>query len=452
MTRSMVLMLAVALSMDGFIDAAETRPNVVLILADDFGRELLSAYGGKSYDTPHLDRLSQSGMTFETCYATPLCSPSRVELMTSQYSFRSYSTWGEIDRDADTFVRRIHAAGYQTFMAGKWHMSGWDEQPKGVTAAGFDRHCSYDYAQVLEDSKSNGGNQYWGGRIYRDGHPDRLQGYGGDDFTNFLCDAIQQRDEARPFFAYLGLNLLHRPFFPTPDHANAPAVNESPPAEWLGPVGSADNFPSMVVYVDKLVGRIINTLEQAGLSDNTIVIFTSDNGTDNVHEAKTVRSSYLDREVAGGKYFPTELGLNVPLIVKWPGVVNENIRTTALCDFTDIGATICDVANVAPPTATDGQSLARLLAGDTQTHKPFIYSWGNYERSSRRYKDPANNLERIFDVIRGPRWKWISKGKLYDLDADWFEESAVPVSDSREIRNELKQRRDELRATQPILW
>lgn len=452
MSRSMLLVLVIASSSITSIDAADGRPNVVLILADDFGRELLSAYGGTSYKTPHLDRLSRSGMTFETCYATPLCSPSRVELMTSQYSFRSYSLWGEIDRDADTFVRRIRDAGYQTFMAGKWHMSGWDEQPKGVTGAGFDRYCSYDYAQVLEDSKSNGGNQYWGGRIYRDGEHNRLRDYGGDVFTDFVCDAVRQCDQDRPFFAYLGLNLLHRPFFPTPDHPSAPAGGESPPAEWLGHVGNAENFPAMVGYADKLVGRIVAMLEQSGLSENTIVIFTSDNGTDNVHEAKTVRSRYRDREVTGGKYFPTELGLNVPLIVKWPGVVSKNTRTSALCDFTDIGATICDAANVKPPTATDGKSLIPLLAGNATTHKPFLYSWGNYERSSRRYKDPANNLNKIFDVIRGPRWKWVSKGKLYDLDSDWFEESAVPLESSRGIRADFKKQRDVLRSSDPKRW
>lgn len=432
--------------------ADDQRPNVVLILADDFGRELLPIYGGASYKTPALDQLSADGLTFETCYATPLCAPSRVELITSQYSFRSYESWGEIDRNADTFVRRVREAGYQTFLAGKWHMSGWDKQPLGVRVAGFERHCSYDYAAMLAGSFEGDGNRFWGGQIIEDGQTKQLDRYGDDVFTDYLCDRIRGRDPQRPFFAFLPLNLLHRPFHPPPPTDSGGKIDGPIPDEWLGPVGEAENFPAMVAYTDHLVQRICDLLDDLELGDNTLLIFTADNGTDNVHEAKTVRSAYREREVAGGKYFPTELGLNVPLLIRWPATVEAGRRTAALVDFTDLGATICDLAGASQVNDTDGRTLGPLLTGDVDHHKDMLFSWGNYERSSRRYKAPAENQEKLFDVIRGPRWKWVSRGQIYDLESDGFEERPVPPAKSRAQRKKMKSFRDELRNSDPKRW
>ena len=439
---------------------AAERPNIVLILADDFGRELLPVYGGTSYDTPNIDRLSREGLTFTTCYATPLCAPSRVELMTSQYGFRSYTAWGEIDRGADTFVRRLRGAGYLTAMGGKWHLGGWGERPRGVTAAGFERYCSYDYAAVLAASFAGGGNQYWGGAVVRDGEPGRLDRYGPDAFTGFVLDAIRARAtdagaEDRPFFAYLPLDLLHRPFMPTPAHPDAPAPGEPPPADWTGAVGSAEHFPAMLAHADRLVGRVLDTLDELGLADDTLVIFTSDNGTDNVHEAKTVRSDYQGRSVAGGKYFPTELGLNVPLVVRWPGRVEAGRVTDAVADFTDLGVTLCDLAGVAPPAHADGRSLLPVFAGEEPAAKPAVYSWGNFDHSSRRYKEPAKYADRLLDVVRGPRWKLYSDGRLIDLPADRFEQRPVPPGTdpaADAARTTLTRFREQLRRSEPRRW
>lgn len=443
--------LLLGLVLFGSISYAADRPNIVLILADDFGRELLSAYGGSSYETPNLDRLSREGMTFETCYATPLCSPSRVELMTAQYSFRTYTEWGQIDRDDETFVQRLRDAGYETLVAGKWHIGGWDETPLGVEVAGFNRHCSYDYARVLVESRTFQGNQYWGGSIFRDGDKEKLKSYGPDTFAGFLADHIECSDHSKPFFAYYGMNLLHRPFMPTPDHPDAPKPGEDPPEQWKGVTGETKNFDAMVRYADKMVGRLMDALDTAGVSDNTVLIFTADNGTDNSGEAAEVRSEYRGRIIRGSKYYPTEMGLNVPLIVHWPKVVPAGSTTNALVDFTDLGATCIDIAKAKPLTQTDGQSLVPLMTGQANEHKPFVYSFGNYERSSRRYKDPASNLDGLFDVIRGPRWKWVSRGELYDLDSDWFEDWPNPngaAADRKRLTETLRQ----LRSTKPARW
>ena len=424
----------------------------MLIVADDFGRELMASYGGETFDLPTLD--GDGWVRFETCYATPLCSPSRVELISARYPFRSYHAWGELARDQPTFVRHLRDAGYRTVAAGKWHMGGWGDDEPGIVAAGFESHCSYDYAGVLAASFEDGGNQYWGGEIITDGVRSPLTEYGPDRFARFVTDAIAARpSDGRPLFAYYGINLCHRPFMPTSAHPDAPPAGQPPPRKWMGHKGDAEHFPAMVRHVDAIVGRILDAIDAAGVADDTVVVFTSDNGTDNVHEAKTVRTDYLGRSVEGGKYFPTELGLNVPLLWRWPGTFPPR-RTAALTDFTDIGATLCAIAGAEPVPQSDGRDLRSVLRGESDAGKAHLWSFGNFERSSRRYKQPAEWVPkgRLFDVVRGDRWKWVSRGQLYDLDADWFEESPVRPPTSREHRERLKAFNAALRGSEPKRW
>ena len=426
-------------------------PHIVLFLVDDFGRELLPPYGGQSYELPRLEALADESCVFETCYATPLCSPSRVELMTAMYSFRNYSEWGQAPT-TPTWVTHLKEAGYRTVAAGKWHMGGWDQQPPGIARAGFESWCSYDYVAELAGSFDYAGNRFWGGPVNVDGEWERLDRYGPDVQTAFINDAIAATaSDPRPLLAYFSLDLCHRPFHPTAEHPDAPQPGKAPPHDWLGPKGSDEHFPAMVRYVDVVVGRVLDAIEAAGISEQTIVVFTADNGTDNVHEAKPVRSQYLDRDVAGGKYFPTELGLNVPLMIRGPGVASPR-RTEALTDFTDLGVTLLAAARAEPLPRTDGRDLRRVLAGKTETHKSLLWSWGNYEQSSRKYKSPADYPRRLFDVVRSPQHKWVSRGQLYDLDADWFEESPLRPADSRTPRLRLRDWNAELRQTAPKAW
>ena len=445
-----ILLLTLPAADPPAVDAPSLRPHIVLFLVDDFGRELLPSYGGQSYELPRLDSLAGESCVFETCYATPLCSPSRVELMTAVYSFRNYSEWGQAPT-TPTWVQHLRDAGYRTVVAGKWHMGGWDQQPPGIERAGFESWCSYDYAAELAGSFDHQGNRFWGGPVNVDGRWDRLDRYGPDVQTAFISDAIAATaTDSRPLLAYFALDLCHRPFHPTALHPDAPQPGEPAPHDWLGPKGSDEHFPAMVRYVDLVVGRVLDAIDAAGIADETIVVFTSDNGTDNVHEAKPVRSQYRDRQVAGGKYFPTELGLNVPLMIRGPGIAPR--RTEALTDFTDLGVTLLAAAGTKPLPRTDGRDLRRVLAGKSDTHKPLLWSWGNYEQSSRKYKLPATYPRRLFDVVRSDRYKWISRGQLYDLDADWFEESPLRPADSRVPRGRLRDWNAELRQTAPKAW
>ncbi len=437
---------------------AARPPNIVLILADDLGRELLSSYGGQSgYETPTLDRMARTGMRFNTCYATPLCVPSRVELLTGRYSFRNYHSWENLDRSQRTFAQLLKRAGYATAMAGKWHPKGdWGKSPAPPAHAGFDAWCSYESDRLFAESKAFAGNRFWGGTILRNGKVERLNRYGPEVFSDFLVDFMKANRE-RPFLTYYCMNSMHRPFQPTPEHPDAPAPGQPAPREWRGSKGRPENFRPMLRYLDKMVGKLIRAVADLGLAEDTIIIFTSDNGTDNVADAKTIRSRFLNRDVKGGKYFPTELGVNVPLLAQWPGRVAAGQTCAELVDFTDLLPTLLDLAGTTPPEgyALDGRSILPLLDGRPVEPKEFTVTWGNYENNSRRYKDPINNPDKLLDVIRGPRFKYYSDGRLFDVQADLLEQSPLTAGKDDEAdraRSRLQTTLKSIRRTNPRRW
>ena len=433
-------------------------PNIVLILADDFGRELLASYGGQSgYDTPHLDRMARAGMQFNVCYSTPMCVPSRVELLTGRYSFRNYTAWEKIDRSQKTFPQLLKTAGYKTAMAGKWHPHGqWDLDPLPPVHAGFEEYCSYDSVAMGVQSKQGEGNRFWGGTIICNGKEEQLDRYGPDVYSDFLVDFMKRNKEG-PFLAYYAMTTMHRPFQPTPDHPDAPQSGRAAPKEWMSSMGSPENFVPMLHYADKMVGKLVATIEELGLSENTIIIFTADNGTDNVAEAKTIRSRFMNQEVRGGKYFPIELGVNVPLLVRWPGQVRSGFACNAIVDFTDMLPTLCDIAGVSLPRDhfLDGKSLVPLLFDQTKSHKDYTFTWGNYENNSSKYKDPSHNTHKLLDVIRGDRFKLYSDGRLFDVLEDPLEKNPIEIGadgSADKVRRELKGSLTKLRQSQPGLW
>ncbi|MGK0239497.1 MAG: arylsulfatase A [Candidatus Pelagisphaera sp.] len=433
-------------------------PNILLIFADDFGRELLASYGGQSdYDTPQLDQMAREGMQFNNCYATPMCVPSRVELLTGRYSFRNYTAWEKIDRIELTYPQLLRAAGYKTAMVGKWHPHGqWDQDPVPPIHAGFDEYCSYDSVAMGIQSKAGKGNRFWGGTIIRNGKEERLNRYGPDVYSDFLVDFIR-RNKDRPFLAYYAMTTMHRPFQPTADHPDAPKADQSAPQEWMGSRGDAENFRPMAHYADKMIGKLIRTIEELELSENTLIIFAADNGTDNVGEAKTIRSRFLNQEVRGGKYFPTELGVNVPFLVRWPGKVTPGSKSDALIDLTDLFPTFIEHAEVSLPDnyVLDGRSLLPLFLGDARQHKEYTFTWGNYENNSSKYKDPSRNTDKLLDVIRGDQYKLYSDGRLFDVVKDPLEQNQIELGSTPEAdkaRRELSASLLSLRKTQPRLW
>ncbi|RMD81141.1 MAG: arylsulfatase, partial [Lentisphaerae bacterium] len=323
----------------GQLTATETavnRPNVILIMADDLGYEAISAYGSHAYRTPTLDRLAQEGVVFKYCFATPLCTPTRVSLMTGKYNHRNYRRFGYFPKSDETHTigNLMKQAGYATCMAGKWHV-------KGVRAKkmGFDRSLRVDCWAG-----------YWSkGNIWMDDRKQPADKSGPyryrPDITNeFILNFIETNRD-RPFFVYYPMFLPHHPEEPTPDHPDREVVERlRKTGKWEG---KADVFPEMVTYMDKLIGRVVRKLEELEIRDRTVIMFLGDNGTC-VHKVEI-----NGRIVGGGKGSMKDNGTRVPLIVSGPGVLKGRM-IDALTDITDFYPTLAEIAGLKGPFDVDG--------------------------------------------------------------------------------------------------
>jgi arylsulfatase A-like enzyme len=231
------------------------RPNLVVILADDLGYETLGAYGGTSYKTPELDNLAATGIRFQHCYSQPLCTPSRVEMLTGMYNVRNYRRFAYMDRDQVTFAQLLKKAGYATCVSGKWQLG---HEPDSPAHFGFDEYCLWHAYQT--------GGRYANPGLYVNGKAEKYPGkFGPDVVSDFACGFLE-RNRDRPFLLYYPMILVHQPFEPTPDSA-----------DWgkkKGGNAAFGCFPDMVAYMDKLVGKLVRKLDGLGLRDNTIVMFT----------------------------------------------------------------------------------------------------------------------------------------------------------------------------------
>ena len=299
------------------------RPNIILIMADDLGYETLGANGGSSYRTPQLDRMASEGMRFEHCYAQPLCTPSRVQLMTGIYNVRNYVRFGLLDTAQITFGHLFQKAGYSTGIIGKWQLG---KDPKSPQKAGFDNHCLWQLTEgrvdsIERDTRFSAPVLDVDGELKTFGKSD----YGPEIVSDYGLDFIEKNyTSGRPFFLYYPMILTHCPFSPTPI---SPEWNKDSTAvmSYKGEVGY---FEDMVFQMDEIVGKINNKLKQLGIENNTLVIFTGDNGTD-----LPVVSTMNGRQIPGAKGKSTDAGTRVPLILKWPGTIPPNSANSDLIDF-----------------------------------------------------------------------------------------------------------------------
>ncbi|HID75571.1 MAG TPA: hypothetical protein EYP56_06190 [Planctomycetaceae bacterium] len=364
--------------------AGESRPpNLIVIMADDLGAAELGCYGHPRHRTPHLDRLAETGVQFTTCYATPICHPTRVEIMTGQYGHHNgiYQFAGRPggprpdDPQEDianhlTFAQVLKKRGYATAQAGKWQLSG--KIPTLIHECGFDEYCMWAYKHNLPEGvkhtgawegKGNRTSRYWHPSIVNGGRyvPTKPDDYGPDIFTDFVIDFMRRHRE-EPFFVYYPMCLTHAPHWPTPDSLRSGADKFR---------HTKANFQANVEYMDKLVGRIVAALDRIGLRRRTVIFFTGDNGTG-----------------GNGKGQPTELGARVPMIVNCPGLVKPLGRRQELVDLSDVFPTLMDLAGAEIPQGhvIDGRSFAPLLLGCPYQPRQWIYSYlGGYRivRTSR---------------------------------------------------------------------
>jgi arylsulfatase A len=376
-----------------------SKPNIVLIMADDFGYECVSANGGQSYKTPNLDRLAASGVRFEHCHVQPLCTPTRVQLMTGRYNIRNYLNFGTLPRGEVTFGQLLKQSGYATGICGKWQLGKEVDSPKHF---GFDESLLWQHTR-RPARYANPGLEYNGKEIE---YP--LGSYGPTIINDFAID-FASRHKNHPFFLYYPMILTHSPYQPTPD-----SDRWDPATQGEKQKDQPSNFADMVEYMDKMVGRLDAKLSELGIRDNTLLIFIGDNGT-----GRTITSRFRGAELKGGKGTTTHLGTHVPLIVSWPGVVKNGRVLDDLVSSVDVLPTLCDAAHVKVQHAIDGLSILPALLGKPATTRESLYCW-----YSPRQKMDLSAKEFAFNR----EFKLYRTGELYRIDKDTLEVNPLEIS------------------------
>ena len=395
-------------------------------MADDAGVELFGPYGSTQYRTPHLGALAAAGARFTNAFSTPLCTPSRIALMTGRYGVRNYVNWKHLPPSAYTFTEMFNTAGYATAVAGKWQLDG-DAFPHrqvehfvSPADSGFDSYC-------LTITRATGLERYWQPSIDCDGEiAERgAEEFGPDIFVDFILSFIESNQD-HPFFAYYPMMLPHSPIVQPP----------RPIAQCPDGDDNQCNFEDMVAYLDHNVGRIYDKLDSLGLLDNTILIFTSDNGTSGAR-----LSEFNGAVIAGDKGRPTTGGTHVPLIVLVPGgdarVVDD------LIDLTDILPTLAEaIGTQVPDTASvDGVSFWDRLHGRAGQPREWIYTYF----FPQPYSGGGGGHPRVA-YVRDSRYQLFANGDLFDLEADPHLINPVPETDehSRNVRNKFRRVLDEI--------
>ena len=377
------------------------RPNIILILADDLGYETIGANGGTSYRTPVLDRLAATGVRFTHCYVQPLCTPTRVQLMTGRYNVRNYINFGNMDPQAVTFGNLLRRAGYATCIAGKWQLGQDPGLPKKF---GFDEQCLWQHTR-RPPRYANPGLEINGvKKDYANGE------YGPDLVNDYALDFITRKKDS-PFFLYYPMMLTHDPYQPTPD-----SPDWDPKAQGEQVNRNAKHFADMVAYMDKLIGRLVARLDSLGIRDNTLLIFVGDNGT-----GRGTRSVMGDKLIIGGKSLTTDAGMHVPLIASWPGQVTSGRVCADLVDSTDFLLTLLHAAGVAPPSdpKLDGRTFLPQVLGAEGQPRDWIYSW----YSPRQTADVT-----VREFAFNHRYKLYRSGEFFDLSKDLEEKHPLAVA------------------------
>ena len=382
------------------------KPNIVLIMADDLGLETMGSYGGTSYKTPNLDRLAANGARFVHCYAQPICTPSRVQLMTGQYNVRNYTKFGLLPLDEITFAHKLKAEGYATCIAGKWQLGRQKDAPQHF---GFDEALLWQHTRDgrMKIDGTRVDKRYENPILEKNGEPLAYNDgeFAPDLMVDFILDFIERKAE-QPFLVYYPMILTHCPFVPTPHSEDWDPTSAGSPTH----KGDKTYFGDMVEYVDHLVGKIEAELERHGLLENTYLIFTGDNGTD-----RTIVSALNGKPFPGRKGTLTNGGTHVPLIISRPGTVPVKVHND-LIDFSDFLPTFCEIANNnTDQHSLDGNSFLPQLHGETGNPREYVYCWYNRDMEPGKTQVTARNQ----------RYKLYRGGKFYDVLNDLQEKQPL---------------------------
>jgi len=339
------------------------RPNIILIMADDLGFEAIGCYGGASYKTPRIDQMASEGVRFDQCYSQPLCTPSRVKIMTGKSNFRNYERWGFLNQNETTFAHLLKSEGYSTCIAGKWQLRGDEYAPY---KAGFDEYLLWQITFTSYNERYKNPRVLENGKLikYTEGE------YGPQVFTDYI-KGFMERHKNEPFLVYYPMVLTHRPYVPSLDSDDYDDFVVAGKGDSKASVSDTSYFKDEVAYMDKVVGEIIDKTHELGINENTLILFTGDNGTG----TEVISTMKNGNKIPGMKGYTSEYGRHVPLVAYWDGRVDAGQVNDNLIDFSDFLPTICDVANVSLPETfiTDGNSFMPQILGEDYMPREWIF-------------------------------------------------------------------------------
>lgn len=332
-------------------------PNVLVILADDLGHGDLSCQGTSDIRTPNIDRIFNSGMRFSSFYAnSTVCSPTRAALLTGRYPdmagvpgvIRTHveDSWGYLTPGVSLLPEKLKNAGYKTALIGKWHLGL--EKPNLPNLRGFDYFHGF-----LGDMMDDYYTHLRHGINYMRKNSEFVDpaGHATDIFTEWTLDYLESRKQVKdPFFLYLAYNAPHDPV--------------QPPEEWVqqvrqrekGIAGKRSKLVALIEHMDWNIGRVLNKLDSLGLMENTLIIFTSDNGG-------VLGNGANNGPSRGGKQDMYEGGIRVPAAFMWKNRIRPGSNFTGTAMTMDLFPTLCDIAGVKPDEQTDGTTLLPALTG-----------------------------------------------------------------------------------------
>ena len=364
------VLLFVLIPLSAGTQAQQTPANIVLLLADDLGYNELGSYGQTVIETPELDRLAAQGMRFTDFYAgNAVCSPARAVLLTGKSAtnvairgnagFFGNDRWEGValDRDEFTLGEMMKGAGYQTAFVGKWHLDNPDDVETWAWGHGFD------YAVQEQWSARFGGREFPPQRLWVNGDqeyvPYDYRQYDGKDHfrTDFAFEFLESMDRDRPFFLFMSYRAPHSFEGPLRD-TELYADRGWPEIERV--------HAAKITLLDRQVGRLLNKLEEMGELDNTLVLFTSDNGAHFAAGGHDLEFFDSNGVLRGGKRDLYEGGVRVPLIAYWQGRVEAGATTGHISAFQDLMPTFADIAGIETPEQSDGVSFLPLLLGEEQ--------------------------------------------------------------------------------------
>jgi arylsulfatase A-like enzyme len=406
-----------------------TRPNIIYIMTDDLGYADLSCYGRKDYTTPHLDKLASEGMKFMNAYsAAPVCTPTRTAFMTGRYPARTeiglLEPWVPSKRDSSiglpankySVAALLKKVGYETILIGKWHL--------GATASFLPQKNGFDYFFGIKTgaadyiSHRGDGNKH---DLYENDTHVYPKGYMTELFGEKVIQVLKQ-PRKNPFFLSIQFTAPHWPWQGPLDKPLPDSIPMS--AKIMAANGTADTYKAMMKSLDDQVGKIMQVLSETGLSKNTIVIFTSDNGGEKFSDM----GPYANRKMS-----LWEGGLRVPAFVRWPGKIKANTVTDQPVITMDWTATILSVAGAEPAKEfpLDGKDMLPVLLKNEKIPNRFFY-WRIYQRAKQHA---------IFDG----EWKYLKDEKgeyLFNITTDPGEKNDLKAKEPA-IINRLKMKYDE---------